>query len=168
MAKNSTTPASAADRKREGPWEPPTEDTEFVFDGVDHAPGWVDKNWASFDRGPALAVPVGDIYSDGPYTTQSARIGDTVKFVANKGATAAHFEVIRGEPDPAKGVTKRVPQQSAAQEEDLLKGGWITPDDLGEDAKAQIISRSPHLRRMIEDGHGLPKEQKVSDIMKTS
>ena len=164
--KNSDAPAptpAANDKHADKAWTPPTSDQEFVFENIQSAPGWVDRGWAGFDRGPALAVPAGDLYSDGPYTTNSARPGDTVKFIAAKGSMAAHIEVIKGELDPGKG-TKRIAQQSAAQEEDLLKLGWITVDDLGEDAKAQILGRSPKLRGLIEDGKGKPDKQNVSDL----
>jgi hypothetical protein len=148
---------------QEQAWAPPTSDQEFVFDTIQNAPDWVDRNWAGFDRGPALAVPAGDLYNEHPYTTQSARPGDTVKFIAAKGSLGPHIEVIRGELDPAKG-TKRIAQQSAAQEEDLLKLGWITVDDLGEDAKAQILARSPKLKGLIEGTTAAPVKQNAADL----
>jgi len=153
-------------RKDGRQWSPPNADAEFIFDGIDKLPAWADKNWASFDRGPAIALPAGDLWGEGPYTTKTARIGDKVLFVAAVGSTPAHFEVVRREPEPEKG-TKRIAQQSAAQEEDLLKLGWITPDDLGEDAKAQIIGRSPRLKRMIEENENLPERQNPSDLFAT-
>src|SRR5687768_5840194 len=84
-------------------WEPPTSDQEFVFTTIQEAPAWVDKGWAGFNHGPALQVPAGDFYSEGPYHTKVARPGDTVKFIAAKGSMAAHIEVIPGTPDPAAG-----------------------------------------------------------------
>ena len=148
---------------QEQAWTPPTSDQEFEFTTIQEAPDWVDRNWAGFDRGPALAVPAGDLYNDQPYTTQSARPGDTVKFIAAKGSLGPHIEVIRGEVDPEKG-TRRIAQQSAAQEEDLLKLGWIGPDDLGEDAKAQIMGRSPKLKGLIEGTTPPPEKQDASDL----
>lgn len=147
------------------PWAPPTSDQEFKFENVQSMPAWADKNWASFDRGPALAVPAGDLYGVGPYHTKIARVGDTVKFIAAVGATPAHFEVIPGEIDPAKG-TKRPPQQSSASLEDMLRNGVLTPDDLSDADKAVVAGRSAQFRAMIEEGKGLPEAQSLSDIIK--
>ena len=85
-----------------------------------------------------------------------------------KGATPGHMVVVPGEPDPEKGQgTKKMPQVTNASLEDMLRTGTITPDDLGEDAKAQVASRTPGLQKMVEEGKGAPKPQKVSDIVKT-
>jgi hypothetical protein len=120
--------------------------------------------------GPALAVPMGHLDGTGAYHTQYARVGDTVKFVAAKGAHEAHMVVIEGEPDPKKKgqVTRKPPQVTAASLEDMLRTGFMTPDDLGEDAKAQVALRTPGLRKMIEEGTGAPEAQNVSDTVKTS
>lgn len=148
------------------PWEPPTGDQEFEFKDVASAPAWVDKGWASYDLGPALALPAGDLYGDGPYTTISARVGDKVMFVAATPSRPAHFEVIAKEPVGDQ-ATKRPPQQSAASLEDMLKTGYISPDDLGPDAKAQVVSRSPRLRALIEEGKGAPEAVAIGDYVKT-
>jgi hypothetical protein len=113
-------------------------------------------------------VPQGDLYdNDKPYTTTIARPGDTVKFMVNKGSMPARIEVIPGALDPAKGgITKGVPQQSAAPLEDLLKGGYITPDDISDADKAKIAERGPLLKRLVEEGKGAPKAQKISDQFK--
>jgi hypothetical protein len=172
MTKEPTTTRGQApspdDRDRDIPqWEPPTSDQEFEFRSVQEAPSWVDKNWASFSMGPALAVPMGHLDGTGPYHTQYARVGDTVRFVAAKGAKEAHMEVIQGEPDPKEGgVTRKPPQQSACSLEDALRTGTMAPDDLGADAKAQVAARTPGLRRMIEDGHGAPEPQNIGDVVK--
>lgn len=166
MSDQSPAPSPAAEA-----WEPPASDEEFVFESIDAAPAWVDKGWAGFDRGPALQVPAVDLpfTGNGPYTTKVARVGDKVVFTAAKGASAARLDVIPGEPDPAKGgTTKKVPQASNASLEDALKTGAMTPDDLGDDAKAQVIGRSPGLKGLIEDGKGAPEPQNVSDILKIS
>jgi hypothetical protein len=170
MATRTTSPAPSPENGREKskPWVPPTSDQEFVYEGPDSVPDWVDKGWASFDRGPALAVPAGDLYGEGPYHTRTARVGDKVVFTAAKGATPAKLDVIASEPDPREGgATKRPPQQTAAQEEDMLKNGMLTPEDMADDAKAQVVARSPRLKRMVEEGEGLPEAQAVSDVVKT-
>lgn len=150
------------------PWEPPTSDQEFEFKDVASAPAWVDKGWASFNMGPALAVPMGNLDGSGPYHTAYARVGDTVKFVAAKGATPGHMVIVPGEPDPAEEgmATKKVPQVSNCSLEDALRTGSMTPDDLGADAKAQVASRTPGLAKMIEEGKGAPEPQAVGDMMK--
>jgi hypothetical protein len=75
-------------------WAPPTTDQTFVFKDIESAPGWVDRSWASYDRGPALALPAGDIYGKPPYTTITARVGDKVVFTAANGAQPPKFTVI--------------------------------------------------------------------------
>jgi len=148
-------------------WQPPKSDQEFVFESVDAAPAWIDKNWAGFDRGPALQVPAGDLYGGAPYTTKTARVGDKVVFTAAKGGMGAKLDVIPGLPDPKEGgTTKKPPQQSAVALEEALKSGSMTPDDLGDDATAQVISRTPSLRTLIEDGTGAPDAQSVGDVVK--
>lgn len=150
------------------PWEPPTADQEWEVTTIAEAPDWVDKGWAGFDKGPAIAVPMGDLYGTGPYHTQFAHIGDTLKFVAPVGSTPGHFVIIPKEPDPETMGTKKPPQQSAASLEDMLKNGILAPDDLGEDAKGEVAGRSPGLKRMVEEGLGAPEPQAVSDIVKTA
>ena len=161
MSQTTTEPTPVAE-----PWAPPTGDQEFTFEGTDSLPEWADKNWVSYDRGPALAVPAGDIFGAPPYTTKVARVGDTVKFIEAVGATPAHFEVIKGEIDPAEGGTKKLPQVSAASLEDMLKTGTMAVTDLGDDAKAQVVGRSPELKRLIEDSIGVPEQQPVGDMVK--
>lgn len=148
-------------------WTPPKGDQEFKFESMDAAPAWVDRNWASFSQGPALAVPAGDLFGSGPYTTNFARVGDTVKFVAATPSKPAHIVVIEGEPT-GDSATKKPPQVSAASLEDMLKTGVMTPDDLGPDAKAQVAARSPRLAKLIEEGEGAPEAVPVTDIVKTS
>jgi len=148
------------------PWEPPSGDQEFKFESIDAAPAWVDKGWAGMYQGsPALKLPAGDLYGTGPYTTTPAKVGDTVKFVAATPSKAGHFVVIPGEPT-GDNATKLPPQQSAAQLEDMLKTGVMTPDDLGPDAKAQVIARSPRLGRLIEEGTGAPEAIPVTEMVK--
>jgi hypothetical protein len=147
------------------PWVPPTDDQEFQFESIDAVPSWVDKGWASYSYGPALALPAGDVYGEGPYHTKIARVGDTVRFVANTPSKAAHFEVIEGEPT-GDSATLKPPQASAASLEDLIKGGTLAPDDLGPDAKAQVSARSPRLKSLIEDGTAAPKRVAVSELVK--
>ena len=156
-----------ADQPKYEPWEPPTSDQEFEFKDIESAPAWVDKGWASYDQGPALAVPASGVLDEGPYTTQVARVGDTVKFVAATPSKGAHFVVIQGEPT-GENATIKIPQVTNASLEDMLKGGTMTPDDLGPDAKGQVIGRSPRLKALIEEGKGAPEAVPVTDVVKTS
>jgi hypothetical protein len=178
MASESRTPAPAPAKTNDksstdAEWSPPTSDQEFKFESIKSAPAWVDKNWASFDRGPALAVPMGNLDGTGPYHTASARVGDIVKYTAPVGATPGKFTIVKSEPEPGKG-TKLPPQQTSAQLEDLLRLGWITPEDMGADAKAQVIARSPGMARYFSEEDGgtakgkgaAPKTQDVGDIIK--
>ena len=148
-------------------WEVPDSDQEFVFENMESAPGWVDRNWAGFDRGPALQLPAGDLYGEGPYHTKVARVGDTVKFFAAQPSAPAHFEVMPGAL-PEEMRTKRPPQESAAALEDMVKTGVMTVDDLGADAKAQVIGRSPKLKEMIEKGKNAPEAIAPSEYLKLS
>lgn len=148
-------------------WEAPQGDQEFVFESVDAAPAWIDKSWASFSMGPALALPAGDLFGTGPYHTKIARVGDTVKFVAATPSKAAHFVVIEGEPT-GENATKKIPQVTNASLEDMLRGGTMTPDDLGPDAKAQVAGRTPGLSKLIEEGKNAPDPVPVSDVVKVS
>jgi len=165
MAEPSPPPGTAEAPKV---WEPPTGDQEFEFKDIASAPAWIDKGWAGYDQGPALQLPVGDaLFGEGPYTTMTARVGDTVKFVAATPSKAAHFVVIQGEPT-GENATVKIPQVSNVSLEDALKGGTMTPDDLGPDAKAQVVGRSPRLKKLIEEGKGAPEAVAVTDIVKTS
>jgi hypothetical protein len=159
--------AETAPAPEHKPWEPPTVDQEFKFETIDAAPSWVDKGWASYNQGPALAVPMGDLYAEGPYHTQTARVGDTVKFVAATPSKAAHMVIVPGEPTGENGTIK-IPQVSNASLEDMLKGGTMAPDDLGPDAKAQVVGRSPRLKGLVEEGKGAPETVAVTDVVKTS
>ena len=148
-------------------WVPPKGDEEFIFESVDAAPGWIDKGWAGYDQGPALQLPAGDLFGTGPYHTKTARVGDTVKFVAATPSKPAHFEVIAGEP-VKENATKKPPQASAASLEDMLKTGMLAPDELGPDAKAQVAGRTPALSKLIEEGEGAPEPVAVSDVLKVA
>jgi len=168
MAKNvTTTPApTPGDNQHQPAWVMPSSDQEFEFKSVQDAPGWIDKNWAGFDRGPALAVPAGDLFGDGPYHTTFAHVGDKVVFTAARGATPAKLTVIPREPGPGE-VSRKPPQQSPAAVEDMLKLGIITGEDLGPDGRAQIAGRSPRLAKLVETGEGAPENQvKISDVVK--
>jgi len=150
-------------------WTPPPNDQEFTFTSVAEAPNWIDKSWASFDRGPALALPAGDLYGEGPYVTTTARAGDKVVYTAAKGAMPAKFTVVPGDPAGEGEGTPKPPQQSPASLEDLLKQGYMTPDDLGADAKGQVAVRSPRFKGLIEGEtkNGaevpLPEPQSIGD-----
>jgi len=147
-------------------WKAPSGDQEFVFESVDKAPSWINKDWASFDRGPALAVPAGDIYGAPPYTTKIARVGDKVVFTAAKGAMPARFDVIPGDPI-AVGPARKPPQQSPAALEDMLRLGVLTPEDLGADGKAQVAARTPSLKGLIEgEVEAVAEPQSIADQLK--
>jgi len=146
-------------------WEAPESDQEFVFESVDKAPSWIDKNWASFDRGPALALPAGDVFGSPPYTTKIARVGDKVVFSAATGSMPARFDVIPGDPIEV-GPSRKPPQQSPVALEDALKTGWLTPEDIGPDGRAQVAARSPALKRLVEENKNAPEAQPVSDVVK--
>ena len=144
--------------------EIPSSRQEFKYEGKpDGLPGWVDKGWSGYDRGPALHVPQGPaLRTDGPYTTKTARPGDTIVFVPNEGATPAHYEVLHGEVTVEEGGTPKPPQQSQASLEDMVLTGVIAPDELGEDAKAQVAARSPSMQKVIDGTMPAPKAQKVA------
>ena len=146
----------------------PNKESTFVFESVDKCPNWIDRNWAGFDRGPALQIPTELLPSgDAPYTTKVARVGDTVVFTPAKGGMPAKFDVIAGLPDPGNGIgTKRMPAVTNASLEDQLKTGTISPDDLGTDAAAQVVARSPGFRKLVEEGKNAPETVKVSDQVK--
>lgn len=149
-------------------WEPPGSDQEFKFDGdISSAPAWIDKGWAGYNNGPALALPADPMGNGYVYTTITARAGDTVKWVAPTPARFGHFEVIEGEPT-GDAATIKIPQVTNASLEDMLKTGSMTPDDLGTDAKAQVVGRSPHLRALVEEGKGAPEAIPVTEMVKTA
>src|SRR5262245_51623852 len=74
------------------PWEPPKQDEEFEFQDIASAPEWVDKNWAGYDNGPVLQVP-NNLQQPQPYTTITARPGDTVKYKAGPDGAPGKFSV---------------------------------------------------------------------------
>jgi len=146
-------------------WQAPEGDQEFVFESIDKAPSWIDKNWASFDRGPALALPAGDVFGTPPYTTKIARVGDKVVFSAATGSMPARFDVIPGDPVEV-GPSRKPPQQSPVALEDALKTGVLTPEDIGPDGRAQVAARSPSLKRLVEEGKNAPEAQSVTAVVK--
>lgn len=160
--------AAKSNQRSYGSLKLPSTDQEFVFKSIEEAPGWVDRGWAGFDRGPALQLPAGDPYGTGPYHTVTARVGDKVVFTAGKGASLPKFTVIPADHSMDEGVgTRRMPQVTNASLEDQLKTGFMSPDELGSDAKAQVAQRSPGLREMVESGEGAPDTQDVSKVVKT-
>jgi hypothetical protein len=160
----SLAPSPARDKPKV--WEAPDSDQEFVFEGMDSVPGWIDKSWAGFSRGPALALP-SDLLGDGPYTTRMARIGDTVVFKKATPSKPAHFDVVEGEPT-GENATKKPPQQTAASLEDMIKTGFMTPDDLGPIGREEVASRSPKLRTLLMEGKNAPEAIPVEDVVKLS
>lgn len=140
----------------------PTADEEFTFKDLDSCPGWVDRGWAGYSHGPALALPA-NLTGNPPYTTIMAEAGDKVMFIAAKGAQPAHFEVVKGDASLEEGlITRKPPQASAASLEDLVRLGHVTIEDLGSDAKAQLADRTPALRDMIEGKVPLPEPQEIA------
>jgi hypothetical protein len=178
-----TSPSASADRTRDRnadrttadetanapaqEWQMPDGDQEFVFESMQAAPEWVDRNWAGFNNGPALALPAGDLFGTGPYHTKTARVGDTVLFKAATPSKAAHFEVVEGEP-VGENATKKPPQVTAAALEDMLKSGVLTPDELGPDAKAQVAARTPGLSKLIDENKNAPEPIPVEELVKVS
>ena len=146
-------------------WTPPTSDQEFTFTTMDEAPAWVDRGWAGFSQGPALAVPAGDLFGNGPYHTKTARPGDKVIFTAGKAGMAPKLDVVTGVPDLTEGGVKKPPQESACSVEDGLKTGLIPVETLTEADKGAIALRSPGLKQALETGKGLAEKQNVSDIV---
>jgi hypothetical protein len=147
--------------------EPPASDQEFKFETIDSAPAWIDKGWAGYNNGPALALPADPLGNGYVYSTITARVGDTVKWVAPTPARVGHFEVLEGEPT-GDAATVKIPQVTNASLEDMLKTGSMTPDDLGTDAKAQVAARSPHLAKLVEEGKGAPEAIPVTEMVKTA
>lgn len=142
---NQRAPGVPPEGKRGKFW--PDGDEEFKFEGdIQGAPEWIDKGWASYDGGPALAVPVGDPTKQ-PYTTVTARKGDTIKYVSRKNGMFGRYIVVKAEPiegEEEEG-TKLPPQQSQASLEDMLASGAMAPADLSADAKAQVQVRNPQM-----------------------
>lgn len=140
-------------------WEAPTERMEWTFEGdVQAAPEWIDRGWAGFDRGPALHIPAGDLWGNGPYTTKTARSGDTIVFVPAQGAKVAHFEVLQGEQTVEKGGTVLPAQASQASLEDMVKLGHLAPDSMGAEAKGQVAVRTPSLAKVMSGEAKPPAE----------
>lgn len=161
MATAVATPEEAAEQ-----WAPPGGDEEFEFTNTSEAPAWVDRNWAGYDNGPALAVPAGDYPFGQPYTTVTAHPGDTVKWMAATPSKGAHAVVIPGEPT-GENATRKPPMQSNCSLEDALKGGYLTVEDLSDDAKGQVVTRSPHFRAIIEGNAAVTTEPvEVGDYVK--
>lgn len=140
MAPQSASPASA----------PKGFDGEnFIYDGnLESLPDWADKGWATYDRGPALAVPKGNPLAS-PYTTETARIGDMV--IANKRGdrfTVVHAEDMGEEPgDPNNPATtdKPLPHKpvgtSETSLEDLDKTGILPYEEMNPEQQAQMVAR---------------------------
>ena len=168
MATQKSSPAPVNGDTAVKVWEPPDSDQDWDVTTIADAPGWIDKNWASFDRGPAIAVPAGNLDFSGPYHTKMARVGDKILFLAAKGAMPAHFEVVKGEidPDDRENFARKPPQVSAVSLEDALRTGSLEVKDLGAQGKAQVLERSPGFKRMIEDEKGLPEPQAPNELVK--
>lgn len=132
----------------------PTAEEEFVFEDIESVPAYA-KDWAGFSGGPVLQVPQGDAYdTTGPYHTAVARKGDTVKFIPMGPDTGAHFEVVAGsvkrEDAPVPSADGIVVQRTNASLEDQIKTGNLAVGDLTDDQKAQVLGRSPGMKRLIE------------------
>ena len=154
MATSTTTTASKTTTSTDEGWDAtklPKSDEEFVFKDINSIPGWCDKGWAGYDQGPALQLPV-DLSGKGPYTTTTARQGDTVKFTAAKGAKGAFFTVVQVDRSEEDGTIKPA-QVTNASLEDLLTTEHLKVGDLGTDAKAQLIVRNAQFAKQmgIED-----------------
>lgn len=128
------------------------EGESFVYDGnLDSVPGWADKGWATYSAGPALAVPKGDPRGQ-PYTTDVARIGDTV-FWNGKDGRGGRFAVVHaeelgmqpGDPDNPPTKEKPLPAKPVGTEEasleDLDKTGILPYEEMNEEQKGQMVAR---------------------------
>jgi hypothetical protein len=135
----------------------PTDKQTYTWTGdMASAPEWIDRGWASYDAGPALAVPRGDPNAS-PYTTVSARVGDTVVYTPPKGrgGGTGTYTVVRaeesGEQPGAEPLnlgagdrstpTFRPAAQTEATLEDLVKTGMVSPDEMDPEARAQYEAR---------------------------
>ncbi len=134
--------------------EPPTEEQSFEWNGdMAGAPEWIDRGWAGYDNGAALNVPKGDP-SKAPYTTQVARVGDTVVYKPGKNGAFGGFAVVKaqdmgmqpgGEPEINSETgtpTFRPAAQTEADLNDLVKTGLVDKDDMDADARAQLATRA--------------------------
>ena len=67
-------------------------------------------------------------------------------------------------------ITKRPPAYTNASLEDMIKTGWLSVDDLGADAKAQVAHRSPRLAQVMEGETDaqIAKPVEVGSVLKTS
>jgi hypothetical protein len=141
VSRQEASPASAPKGFGEG--------DSFVYDGnLDSLPDWADKGWATYDRGPALAVPKGDPNGH-PYTTDTARIGDTV--FANK--RQDRFTVVRaeelgeepGDPNNPATTDKPLPHKpvgtAEASLEDLNRSGVLPYEEMNPEQQAQMVAR---------------------------
>jgi hypothetical protein len=104
-------------------------------------PDWADKGWATYDRGPALAVPRGDPFGQ-PYSTVVARIGDYI-FVNKRGDrfTVVRAEELGEEPGEETTEPQKPAQETQASLEDLDRTGFKPYEDLNIEAKSQMLAR---------------------------
>lgn len=129
----------------------------FQYEGnLDNVPDWVDRNWATYDRGPALSVPVGDPLGQ-PYTSKVARIGDYV--YVNKAGDRFHV-VTREEMGEEPGDTENAhesnlpPQTTQATLEDLAKNNMLDPNA---EQKSQMEARNTQSVALVDgEGSGAP------------
>jgi hypothetical protein len=121
----------------------------FQYDGkLDSVPDWVDKGWATYSAGPALAVPRGDPNKQ-PYNTVTARLGDWI-FVNKKGD---RYTVVRaeevgdqpGSPTQLPTQEKPLPAKPVGTEyaslEDLDRLDILPFDEMNEEQQAQMRAR---------------------------
>ena len=121
----------------------------YQYDGnLQGVPDWIDKGWATYSAGPALAVPRGDPNKQ-PYTTVVARIGDYV-FSEQEGRSL-HRRPCRGsrrparQPDAAPTEEKPLPAKPVGTEyaslEDLDRLEILPFDQMNEEQQAQMRAR---------------------------
>ena len=143
----------------------------FKYEGdLGSVPEWADKGWATYDRGPALAVPRGDPLGQ-PYTTVVARIGDYV-FVNKRGD---RFTVVRaeeiGEEPGGEQEPQKPAQETQASLEDLDRGGKLPYDSMNVEAQSQMLARGTAPPEAMEEAAGRtaeapvqkPRRRKASD-----
>lgn len=138
---------------------PAKEDT-FIYDGnLNGIPSWADKGWATYDQGPALAVPVGDPFGQ-PYTTAVARIGDTViRTNTSRDGHPRHdrFKVIPAQElglQPGGDQPSNLPAQTTqATLEDLDKTGLLPKEEMNLEQQAQMDVRAVASGTQLPDGN---------------
>jgi len=134
----------------------PTERVEYLWDGdIASAPDWIDRSFAGYEMGPALRIPHFALDSEGPYTTNVARMGDTIVFEPGGPRGGPRFSIVEGtgsELEREGAERHEYPiQESGASLEDQIRSGAKKADEVPEAVRAAIAGRSPKFARL----HGM-------------